>query len=378
MTQQAAVSKEINQDLETRVEALKKEIKDEYREAHKKPWIIGFSGGKDSTLVLHLVIESLLELPWSERKREVHVVANDTLVESPIVQAFVDQTLDRLNIALADLQLPCTVNKTTPKVSQTFWVNVIGRGYPSPTRMFRWCTDRMKIRPTTDFIRDKVSESGEVILLLGVRRNESAARAASAKRYDNGGRLNSHNDIPGCFVFRPILELSVEDVWEYLMSRQAPWAGTHDSLVKLYRDAMGDECPIVIDPDSQPSCGSSSIRFGCWTCTVVEKDKSFRNQVDNGFEHLIPMADFRDWLKVFCYEPENRMQERRNGQEGIGPLKFEARKIVLNKLLDLQRLVNQPLISAAEVVEIEKIWEDDKSTGVMRKAQRLITLLEVH
>ena len=82
MTQQAAVSKEINQDLETRVEALKKEIKDEYREAHKKPWIIGFSGGKDSTLVLHLVIESLLELPWSERKREVHVVANDTLVES--------------------------------------------------------------------------------------------------------------------------------------------------------------------------------------------------------------------------------------------------------------------------------------------------------
>lgn len=376
MTSQNQIVDTSNFELENRVEAVKKEIKEEYRELHSKPWIIGFSGGKDSTLVLHLVIESILEIPWSERKRSIHIVANDTLVESPIVQAFVDHTLDKLTIALADLQLPCTVNKTTPKVSQTFWVNVIGRGYPSPTRMFRWCTDRMKIRPTTEFIRERVSEIGEAILLLGVRRSESAARAASAKRYDNGERLNTHNDISGCQVFRPILELSLEDVWEYLMTRQAPWGGTHVSLVKLYRDAMGGECPIVIDPDAQPSCGSSSIRFGCWTCTVVEKDKSFRNQVDKGFEHLIPMAEFRDWMKTYCYMPENRMSVRRNGQQGIGPLTFEARNFVLNKLLKLQSEVELPLISEAELSEIYKIWNDDKSEGVMRRANHLISLLE--
>ncbi|TDV37461.1 DNA sulfur modification protein DndC [Paraburkholderia caballeronis] len=376
MTTPETFDSSVGQDLDARVAEIKREIKAEYRQPHSKPWIIGFSGGKDSTLVLHLVIESLLEIPWSERNRPVYIVANDTLVESPIVQGFVDETLEKLTTALADLQLPCTVKKTVPRVSHTYWVNVIGRGYPSPTRMFRWCTDRLKIRPTTDFIRQKVSESGEVILLLGVRRSESAARAATAKRYDNGERLNSHNDIPGCLVFRPILELDTEDVWEYLMTRQPPWAGTHNALVKLYRDAMGGECPIVIDPDAQPSCGSSSIRFGCWTCTVVDKDKSFRNQVDKGFEHLIPMAEFRDWMKVFCYTPENRMQERRNGQQGIGPLTFEARKIVLERLLELQKTVGLPLISDEELREIQKIWEDDKSTGVMRRADRLIIMLE--
>ena len=363
--------------VEEKIALIKTEIKDEYRAPHSRPWIIGFSGGKDSTLVLHLVIESLLEIPWSERKRQVYVVANDTLVESPIVQDFVDSTLNHLHVGLKDLNLPCSVNTTTPAVGQTYWSNVIGRGYPSPTRMFRWCTDRMKIKPTTDFIRNMVTDSGEVILLLGVRRSESAARAASAKKYDNGGRLNSHNDIQGCLVFRPVLELHTEDVWEYLMTHDAPWGGSHKALVQLYRDAMGGECPIVIDPDAQPSCGSSSIRFGCWTCTVVDKDKSFRNQVDKGFEHLIPMAEFRDWLKVYCYDYSNRMNERRNGLEGIGPLSFAAREDVLSRLLQLQEEVNMTLITDEEIQFIKAMWESDKASKILRKAHRLIELLEI-
>ncbi|MCB1193045.1 MAG: hypothetical protein H7A23_12965 [Leptospiraceae bacterium] len=31
------------------------------------------------------------------------------------------------------------------------------------------------------------------------------------------------------------------------------------------------ECPLVID-DTTPSCGNS--RLGCWTCTVIDQDKS--------------------------------------------------------------------------------------------------------
>ena len=159
------------------------------------------------------------------------------------------------------------------------------------------------------------------------------------------------------------------------MSSRAPWGGTHGALVKLYRDAVGGECPVVIDPDAQPSCGSSSIRFGCWTCTVVDKDKSFRSHVENGFEHLIPMAEFRDWLKVFCYEPSNRMAERRNGAPGPGPLTFEARKTVLDRLLSLQSAVRKPLISQSEVEIIERIWSQDQSTLLFRKADHLIGLL---
>ncbi|BAU49165.1 2', 3'-cyclic nucleotide 2'-phosphodiesterase [Sulfurifustis variabilis] len=362
-------------ELSAKILAIKTDIKEEYRAAHNKPWIIGFSGGKDSTLVLQLVVETLLELPWSERSRRVHVIANDTLVESPIVQTYVESLLSALSTSLPDLSLPIEIHKTTPLVDQTFWVNLIGRGYPPPTRFFRWCTDRMKIRPTTDYIRERITESGEVILLLGVRRSESTARAKSAKRYDGTGRLNPHNDLPGCFVFRPILELTTDEVWEYLFACAPPWAGSHQALMKLYRDATGGECPVVIDTDTQPSCGSNSIRFGCWTCTVVDKDKSFRNAMEKGFERLEPMANFRDWLKDFCYTEENRMTERRNGQAGLGPLKFDARKTVLDRLLALQDEVKVQLISSAEIRRIEEIWRDDASQHVLNRANRLLQLI---
>lgn len=325
--------------------------------------------------MLHLVVEAILELPASERRRPIFVVSNDTLVESPIVQSYVDRLLAILAVGLPDLALPITVAKTTPDLSQTFWVNLIGRGYPSPTRLFRWCTDRMKIRPTMDFMQEKVAENGEVILLLGVRRSESAARAASARKYDNGHRLNPHNDIAGCFVFRPILELDTEDVWEYLMSTPAPWGGSHDGLVQLYRDAVGGECPVVIDPDAQPSCGSSSIRFGCWTCTVVEKDKSFRNHLEKGFEELEPMAAFRDWLKDYCYDPKNRMATRRNGSPGLGPLTFESRQEVLTRLEHLQQQVDRTLITDEEIIKIKDIWDRDRSTILYRKTDSLIEML---
>jgi DNA sulfur modification protein DndC len=363
------------QTLDAQVDAIKSDIKDEYRMPHQKPWVVGFSGGKDSTLVLHLVIESVLELPYSERTRPIHIVSNDTLVESPIVQSYVDDVLGTLSAALPHLKLPVTIEKTSPATDQTFWVNVIGRGYPPPTRLFRWCTDRMKIRPTTGYIRETVSASGEVILLLGVRRSESAARAASAKRYDNGDRLNRHNDIQGCWVFRPILELTTESVWEYLSANKAPWAGAHTKLVNLYRNASGGDCPIVIDPDAQPSCGSSSIRFGCWTCTVVDKDKSFKNQIENGFEALEPMANFREWLKAYCYTESNRMKQRRNGQAGLGPLTFEARKRVLDDLLVLQEKVNQSLINEHEIKLIHQIWKQDESQNLIHKANKLLALM---
>ena len=46
-----------------RFDAVRAELIDEYRKDHDCPWIVGFSGGKDSTLVAHLVFEMLLLLP---------------------------------------------------------------------------------------------------------------------------------------------------------------------------------------------------------------------------------------------------------------------------------------------------------------------------
>ena len=201
---------------------IRQEIRAEYAEPHQKPWIVGFSGGKDSTLVAHLVIEHLVALPRSERTRQVHIVANDTLVESPLVAGHIRQGLAEIERAARAFDLPVVVATTAPDINHTFWVNLIGRGYPAPNRIFRWCTDRMKIKPTSCYIRNQANISGEVILLLGVRRKESATRARIVARYDNGQRLNRHNDLDRCLIFRPIVELGADEVWEFLAGNARP------------------------------------------------------------------------------------------------------------------------------------------------------------
>lgn len=352
---------------------------EEYTASHERPWIVGYSGGKDSTLLLQLVVETLLELPRGERRRKVHVVSNDTLVESPLVADYVEMMLSRLKRATESLELPITIAQTTPALEQTFWVNLIGRGYPAPNSNFRWCTDRMKIQPTSTYIRSLAAASGEVILLLGVRRTESSKRAASANIYDQRGlRLNPHNDLQGCLVFRPILEFTTDEVWQILLQRRPPWGGTHREVITLYKNAQGGECPLVIDRDQAPSCGSSSSRFGCWTCTVVEKDRSMQGLIDSGHEEMEPLMEFRDWLAEFRNDTTQRMMERRNGvvsymangQPVPGPFTFSARHEILDRVLALQIETKRTLISPQEIELIRQIWAED-AAAVGRRVARL-------
>jgi DNA sulfur modification protein DndC len=365
------------EDLPDRLRQIRRTIRDEYLQPHQMPWILGFSGGKDSTLLLQLVIESILTISPELRSRKVYVLSNDTLVESPVYQSLVVKTLDLIEEGIAALGLPLEVVRTHPEEDSSFWVNLLGRGYPAPNRNFRWCTDRMKIRPTTRFIHDKVSAAGEVILLLGVRRAESAARAQRIQAYSAGGReerLNRHNDVKGCMVFRPIVDLTNDDVWHILLNVRAPWGGSHRELVTLYRNANGGECPFVLSEDDAPSCGSSSARFGCWTCTVVDKDGSLSGLIDSGFEYLEPLSEFRERLKAVSNSPEYRSKIRRSGQPGLGPLTLEARKMLLNELLGVQEQTRMALISDHEVRLIQDWWGRDETTAVLREMDQLIQL----
>lgn len=370
-------------DLSDKIRLILEDLRDEYTQPHAKPWIIGFSGGKDSTLVAQLVFDMLLELPPSKRTRQVHILSNDTLVESPVVQSFVDKVLTRIGQSVEALRIPVHVEKTTPDLDSTFWVNLIGRGYPAPNRLFRWCTDRMKIRPTTEYIRRQAVSSGEVILLLGVRRSESSARSRSVGRYDNGARLNEHNDVKGCFVYRPIVELTTDEVWTTLLQRRPPWGGTHRELVTLYRNGQGGECPFVVDQDDAPSCGTSSSRFGCWTCTVVEKDRSLQGFIDAGFQYLETLGGFRDEIQRMSRDATCRSTERRNGNEGLGPFTMDARQRILDLLLHTQEEIRATdegteleLISAAEIERIKQIWRDDESVATARRANRLLKIIQ--
>lgn len=349
------------------IQGIRRDLRDEYRQPHLTPWIIGFSGGKDSTLLAQLVFEMLLELPPGQRKRTVHVVANDTLVESPVLAAHLESALKRMSAAIAPLRLPVKVATTTPDLNDTFWVNLIGRGYPSPSRVFRWCTDRMKIRPTTRYIQEQVSVAGEAILLLGVRRTESRQRRRSVSRYENGQRLNPHNSLENCLVYKPIVELDTDEVWQVLLQSSPPWGGSHRELVTLYRNAGGAECPLVTDRSEAPSCGSSSSRFGCWTCTVVEKDRSAAAFVEAGYGDLEPLLEFRDWLKEIREDGTRRQAARRNGALNFvsdgrlipGPFTLATRQEILSRLLAIQGDLGVELIRPREIEAIKTIWADD-------------------
>lgn len=340
---------------------IQREIQDIYLQ-DGRPWIVGFSGGKDSTTVLQLIFYALLELPEKERRKHVYVLSSDTLVETPPIIAYIDNTMDMVQKAAQKQGLPMSAVKVKPLISETFWVNLIGKGYPSPSPKFRWCTDRMKIQPANRFILEQISKSGEVIMILGIRRSESATRAQAMSLYSIEGQiLRRHSSLPNAYVYAPIEHLSLDDVWTYLLQVPSPWGSNNRNLVTLYRNAQSGECPLVIDTTT-PSCGNS--RFGCWVCTVVQQDKAMEGFIDNGEEWMEPMLEFREWLAEIRNDRNMRSYKRRNGQTyigpdgkpGPGPFTLDARRIILRRLLKTQKKVGIPLILPEELHEIRRIW----------------------
>lgn len=346
------------------------DVKDEYlSEKQRYPWIIGFSGGKDSTVVVHAVFEALLDIPPSKRTRHVYIVSNDTLVESPLVIAHLNDVSKRLEKAAYSLGLPIAIARTRPEPDKTFWVLLIGKGYPSPNQTMRWCTDRLKIQPTSGYIKKYVSEVGAAIVVLGVRRDESQTRQRSIdkRRNQRGSRLTEHGKLPGAYVYRPIVDLTLDDVWEILGSFHAPWGGTHFSLIQLYKDSEGGECPVVLSSDEAPGCGTSNSRFGCWTCTVIEKDKSLQGFIDAGKHQYKPLVEFRDWLRSIRNEPSMRQAIRRNGKLTFaasgkhipGPFTIQARKEILERLFKAQEEFGDKLITDEELDLIYQNWTQE-------------------
>lgn len=340
--------------------------------ADDRPWLVGFSGGKDSTMVASLVFDTLLAVPEERRRKPIAILCTDTRVEIPAVVEMVETALARMRKFATDRNLNVEVHLLRPPAEQSFWVNIIGRGYPPPNRTFRWCTQRLKIDPVTRWVEHRMGRWSEAILHLGARRAESATRAQTLSRRETRNGLTKHPDLPRVWVSNPIQHLTTESVWAYLLQRSNPWGGDNRALFKLYSDAGGGECPIQIDT-STPACGNS--RFGCWTCTVVEKDKASEGLLATGDERMEHLIDFRETLIEFR-APENgyRDMKRTNGADGPGPLKIEGRRELLKRLLILQAETGLTLISEEELLLIQQCWktarDPDDGRGVARIVNR--------
>ena len=257
-------------------------------------------------------------------------------------------------------------------MDQSFWVNVIGRGYMPPSNNFRWCTDRLKISPTDTLLSNLVIKNKQAILLIGSRRSESINRKKTMEKHKvKADKLNDHTNIDSCKVFSPLADLTDNDVWIILQQRKPPWGGTHRNLITLYKNAGGGECPLVLSKDDAPSCGSSSPRFGCWTCTVVNKDRSMKGSIDAGHkdeDKLEALYDFREWLIELRSNLDNRSYVRRNGsiiindegKQKQGPFKLEVRKEILNQLKELENEIGEQLITQTELEFIYETWRRDE------------------
>lgn len=368
-----------------------------------RPWIIGYSGGKDSTVVVQLVYEMLKRLPKHKLHKKVYIVSSDTLIENPIILDHLNETCELIQKSSFKDELPLEVNIVHPEYDDSFWTNVIGRGYPTPkSATFRWCTSRLKIDPSNKFIENKVKENKEVIVLLGVRKDESESRKESIeKREIEGYILNPHHTLNNAYVYSPIADLRTDEVWSILLKNNGinPWGGSNELLFELYKDGDGGECPfIMIETDEKnniktPSCGRT--RFGCWICTVVNDDKSLLGFVETGnYDWLIPLVEFREWILEIRENRKYRAKKQRTGRiyrlkkdlsnltneeidefieegyeikidsdgeryfwiKGLGPFNYEGRKLILRKLLQTQNKIGIELIKEQELKEIERIW----------------------
>ncbi len=368
-----------------------------------RPWIIGYSGGKDSTTVVQLAYKMILRLPEEERKKDIYIVSSDTLVENPIILSYLKNTNKLIRQHAVAHNLPIKTVMVHPEYNNTFWTNVIGKGFPTPRSMkFRWCTDRLKIFPINKYISNKVKENGEVVVLLGVRKSESIVRKRRIeKRSIDGFLLTPHSSLENTYVYNPIVDLTVNDVWQILLSNggRNPWGGNNNILFELYKDGDGGECPFIMqsnDPEKDtPTCANT--RFGCWVCTVVKKDRSLQGFIESGEEWLIPLAEFREWLLDIRDKSIYREKKKRSGKiyrvkklkkyltkeeieeiekegykvnidekgnefyslRGFGPFNFEGRKKILEELLKLENKVGIQLITLEELREIEKIWDEE-------------------
>jgi DNA sulfur modification protein DndC len=351
----------------TILQDIKRSLRQLYLE-DQRPWLVGFSGGKDSTMLASLVFDAVLSIPAEQRTKPVSVLCTDTRVEIPAIVQMVEGTLDRMRKCSQQDDLNIHANLLKPTIEESFWVNIIGRGYPPPNRTFRWCTQRMKIDPVNAFVKQRLGHWGEAILHLGARRAESQTRAQTMAGREARNGLHRHPDLPRVWVSNPIEFLTTEDVWAYLLQKANPWGGDNRPLYRLYASASNGECPIQIDT-STPSCGNS--RFGCWTCTVVDRDRASEGLLASGDERMEKLIEFREKL-LFYRDPANgkRDTRRMNGNQGPGPLLISARRELLAKLLALQEEVQLQLNSPEELLLIQQMWkaarDPDDGRGVAR------------
>lgn len=208
--------------------------------------------------------------------------------------------------------------------------------------MFRWCTDRLRTRPL-----QKVTNGEKNIIVLGTRFNESNERNRVLKSNQINEFTYKQKNYSKSIIFSPIIDYSVEEVWQSIEKLNVDGIIDLKKLKFLYRGFEG-----ASEKDEESPGG----RYGCWVCTVVRRDKAGMNLVKKGYEQVKYLMDFRDLLLSYRNDSEKRLPNRKNHTIGKGPFKLYVRKQLLEKLLETQKLAKCELITREEIELIYALW----------------------
>lgn len=313
--------------------------------------LVSFSGGKDSTVVLQHVLSAI-----GNSGKKLYIVTADTLMEIPYFQSYVERIKGNIRDYISAADINAEVITVTPKIQDSFWVSVLGKGYPAAHMGFRWCTGKLKIDPISNFTRS-VTAGKQFTVFVGVRAAESELRARIYKQKD----YKPHH-------YAPILDWSAHDVWEYLLTEPCPW-GDHTELLNVYKYSS-DEC---VYGEKQGVCVGNA-RYGCWACPLQNVNQLNMIGYHTHDDRYRKLREFKERLVSCANQKAYRSKIRRNGEDGLGPFLVEVRKKLFRRLKETEHETGWRLITPEEESHIRRHWHTDQNIHNVPPDSKQLTL----
>lgn len=363
-------------------------------------WAIAWSGGKDSSTLVSLVVY-LIESGKVARPKSLTVLYADTRMELLPLSFAAQEIRDEL----AEREIECRT--VMAPLDKRFFVYVFGRGVPPPNNnTLRWCTRQIKIDPMAASLVETAVARGlgamvehrgrlvyrsnpgqKLLVLTGVRQGESAIRdgriaMSCSKDGAECGQGWYQETLPGqlCDTLAPLLHWRVCHVWEWL-KHWAPSAEFGDWSTRVIADAYGGE-----------EAEEVNARTGCVGCPLANQDTALESVIATPrWAYLAPLRELRPLYRELR-EPPVRLRKRglelrKDGTaaanpQRMGPITLEAREMALGRVLDIQRRCNEvaivggrplvDLINAEEEARIRELiaaqtwpdkWDGSEPTG---------------
>ena len=324
-------------------------------------WEVGYSGGKDSTVVLHLIVENLVRairenLPFPKK---ILILYSDTLLDLPELRNLAISTLKKINHFARELKIEKILEAKIlkPRPGEDFFSIMIERGYPIPHWRFRWCVQRLKLNPTLDLLDEitKKYKTEKIVMVSGIRNKESSIRARNIKKRNQKKAL-TERDI--YIYFSPIIDWTDEDVWSFLYTNKAPWGTKYSRLISIYNLTYKIDLKCTNEFILSPT-----PRFGCWVCTLIKKDKMLENIIQNT-KNIAIKSIYKELLNVkkriikISNDDKKKYREVREGKYKYGKLNQIGRDKIIQQLA---RVIIKAPIGLDGYLEDEKLFKKLKN-----------------